>query len=160
PSFANARAELRTAVQACTSRGMRVVVTAPSEELRRELTEIDERLVDAREFVSLARLVCSCKVVISHGGAGTVLAALAAGVPIVVVPPGSPSQIRTADACHHAGVGRRCDPTGLDAALGEVMNDPKITAAAAAAARQIAGLPTASAVVSLFESLTSAPTSD
>lgn len=65
-----------------------------------------------------------------------------------------------ADACHHAGVGRRCDPTGLDAAIGEVMNDPKITDAAAAAAHQIAELSTASEVASLIELLTSGPTSD
>ena len=78
PSLANARSQLTAAVRACTSRGLRVVVTAPSEQLRRELAEIDERLVEAREFVSLAALLCSCKVVIAHAGAGTVLASLGA----------------------------------------------------------------------------------
>ena len=34
PSLANARSPLTAAVRACTSRGMRVVVTAPSEQLR------------------------------------------------------------------------------------------------------------------------------
>lgn len=159
PSFANAGAELTAAVQACASRGMRVVVTAPSEELRRELAEIDARLVDAREFVSLARLICSCKVVISHGGAGTVLTSLAAGVPVVLVPRGSPSQVRMAEACHHAGVGRTCNPAGLEAALEKVMDDPEISVAAAAAADQIAKLPSASEVVSLIKWLTSGQTS-
>ena len=37
PAFANALAELSAAVRTCTERGMRVVVTAPSAELRREL---------------------------------------------------------------------------------------------------------------------------
>ena len=117
PSLANARLQLTAAVRACTSRGLRVVVTAPSVQLRRELAEIDERLVQAREFVSLPALLCSCKVVISHAGAGTVLASLAAGVPVVLMPRGTPSQLRMADACHRAGVGRRCDPADLDAAL-------------------------------------------
>ncbi len=153
PTFANARSELTAAVQACTSRGMRVVVTAPSEELRRELAALDEQLVDAREFVSLTSLLPSCKVVISHAGAGTVLASLAAGVPVVLVPRGSPSQLRMADACHRAGVGWRCDTAGFNAALDEVMNNPAIATATSAAARQIAALPPASDVVRLIETL-------
>lgn len=155
PSLANARSQLTAAVRACTSRGMRIVVTAPSEQLRRELAELDERLVQAHEFVSLPGVLPSCKVVISHAGAGTVLASLAAGVPVVLMPRGTPSQLRMADACHQAGVGRRCDPADLDAALDEVINDPAIAAAASAAARQIAELPTASSVVPLIASLTS-----
>ncbi len=156
PSFANAGAELSAAVRACTARGLRVVVTAPSEELRRELAEIDQRLVIAREFVSLASLIPSCRVVVSHAGAGTVIAALAGGVPVVLVPGGSPSQLRMAEACDHAGVGRCCDAAGLDAALEEVLSDPGFAAAARAAAREIADLPDASEVVSLIESLAAA----
>ena len=83
----------------------------------------------AREFVSLSGLLSSCKVVIAHAGAGTVLASLAAGVPVALVPRGTPSQLRMADACHRAGVGRRCDLADLDAALDEVINDPAIAAA-------------------------------
>ncbi len=153
PTFADARFELIAAVRACTSRGMRVVVTAPSEEIRRELAGLDERLVDPRVFVSLPSLIASCKVVISHAGAGTVLAALTAGVPVVLMPRGTPSQMRMADACQRAGVGRRCDPTGLDGALDEVLNDPRFGATASAAAREIAELPSASDVVPLIESL-------
>ena len=155
PSHANARSQLTAAVRACTSRDLQVVVTAPSEQLRRELAELDERLVEARQFVSLPGLLPSCKVVISHAGAGTVLASLAAGVPVVLMPRGTPSQLRMADACHHAGVGRRCDLAELDAALDEVINDPAIAAAASKVARQIAKLPDAPNVVPLIESLTS-----
>jgi UDP:flavonoid glycosyltransferase YjiC (YdhE family) len=153
PTFANARSELTAAVQACTSRGMRVVVTAPDEDLRRELAALDEHLVDAREFVSLTGLISSCKVVISHAGAGTVLASLSAGVPVVLLPRGTPSQVRMADACHRAGVGLRCDTAGLEAALDEVTGNPGITIAAAAAARQISEMPTASDVVPQVEDL-------
>ena len=158
PSLANARSQLTAAVRACTARGLQTVVTAPSEQLRRELAEIDERLVQAREFVSLPALLRSCKVVISHAGAGTVLGSLAAGVPVVLMPRGTPSQLRMADACHRAGVGRRCDPAGLDAALDEVINDPAIAAAASEVARQIAELPNASSVVPLIASLANART--
>lgn len=132
---------------------MRVVVTAPGEDLRRELAEIDERLVDAQEFVSLTSLLPTCQVVISHAGAGTVLASLAAGVPVILLPRGAPSQARMADACERAGVGRRCDPGGVDAALEEVMHDTRIAAAVSAAAREIAELPHAETVVAMIESL-------
>jgi UDP:flavonoid glycosyltransferase YjiC (YdhE family) len=71
------------------------------------------------------------------------------------MPRGTPSQLRMADACHQAGVGRRCDPADLDAALDEVINDPAITTAASEVARQIAELPNASSVVPLIESLIS-----
>ena len=130
------------------------MVTAPSEQLRRELAEIDERLVEARECVSLPTLLPSCQVIIFHAGAGTVLASLAAGVPALLMPRGTPSQLRMADECHHAGVGRRCGPADLDAALDEVINDPAIATAVSAVARQIAEQPSASSVVPLLASLT------
>jgi UDP:flavonoid glycosyltransferase YjiC (YdhE family) len=131
---------------------------APTRQLRRELAEIDERLVRAREFVLLPALLRSCKVVISHAGAGTVLGALAFGVPVVLMPRGTPSQLRMADACHRAGVGRRCGSADLDAALDEVINNPAITAAAFKVARQIAELPNASSVAPLIASLASGRT--
>ena len=56
PLFANALAELTAAVRSCTERGMRVVVTAPSQDLRNELAAIDTHLVEAREFVKLEHL--------------------------------------------------------------------------------------------------------
>jgi UDP:flavonoid glycosyltransferase YjiC (YdhE family) len=71
------------------------------------------------------------------------------------MPRGTPSQLGMADACHQAGVGRRCDPADLDAVLDEAINDPAIAAAASAVARQIAELPNASSVVPLIASLTS-----
>jgi Glycosyltransferase family 28 C-terminal domain len=86
PAFANALAELTAAVRSCTERGMRVVVTAPSEDLRDELAAIDSRLVQARDFVRLGALLPSCKIAITHAGAGTVLASLSAGVPLVLLP--------------------------------------------------------------------------
>ena len=92
PLFANALAELTAAVRSCTERDMRVVVTAPSEDLRNELAAIDSHLVEAREFVKLSTLLPSCNIAITHAGAGTVLASLSAGVPLVLVPRGTPSQ--------------------------------------------------------------------
>lgn len=154
PSFAEAPAELEAAVRACASRGMRVVVTAPTAELRHRLVDIDANLVEAHEFVLLPDLLRTCRVVISHAGAGTVLASLAGGVPVVVVPRGSPSQLRMADACHRAGVGRRCDATGIASALADVLGNPSFAEAATAAARQITAMPDAENIVPKIERLT------
>jgi UDP:flavonoid glycosyltransferase YjiC (YdhE family) len=157
PIFANALAELATAVRSCTERGMRVVVTAPSEDLRKELAAIDPDLVQAKDFVRLNALLPSCKIAITHAGAGTVLASLSAGVPLVLIPRGSPSQLRTAQACETAGVGRSCvGDWEIDAAVSAVLSNPAIVANASSAARQIATMPAAGEVAARVEALVAA----
>src|SRR5450755_261412 len=157
PTFANALAELAAAVRSCTERGMKVVVTAPSADLRNELAAIDPDLVQARDFVSLNALLPSCKIAITHAGAGTVLASLSAGAPLVLIPRGAPSQLRTAQACETAGVGRSCaGHRDVDAAVGDVLSNPAIAANAAFAARQIATMPAAGEVAARVEALVAA----
>jgi UDP:flavonoid glycosyltransferase YjiC (YdhE family) len=156
PIFADAADELTAAVQACTAHGLRVVVTAPDQYLREQLQRIDEDLVDARPYVSLAALLPSCKLVICHGGAGTVLAALSAAVPLLITPRGSPSQIRMADACEQAGVARRCRADQLDVAVEKALRDPSLSHAARATSQQIANLPSPAAVTTSIEALVAA----
>ena len=154
PIFADAADELTAAVQACTAKGLRVVVTAPDPQLRERLQRIDEDLVDARRYVSLGALLASCKLVICHGGAGTVLAALSAGVPLVILPRGSPSQIRMATACVQAGVARSCCAEQLGATIEQALRDPSLTHAARETQRQIADLPSPADVASSIQALT------
>jgi UDP:flavonoid glycosyltransferase YjiC (YdhE family) len=157
PAFANALAELSAAVRSCTDRGMRVVVTAPSQDLRDELAAIDRHLVDARDFVKLGTLLPTCKIAITHAGAGTVLASLGAGVPLVLVPRGTPSQIRMARACETAGVGRSCvDEFGIEAAVSDVLSTPAVGTNAEYAATHIARMPPAFEVVRGVEALVGA----
>ncbi len=157
PTFANALAELAAAVRSCTDRGMRVVVTAPSQNLREQLAAIDHRLVEAREFVNLAALLPVCKVAITHAGAGTVLASLGAGVPLVLIPRGTPSQIRMAQACESAGVGRSCvDEFGIEEAVSDVLSNPAIATRSKYAATYLAGMPAASEVAARAEALVDA----
>jgi UDP:flavonoid glycosyltransferase YjiC (YdhE family) len=147
PLFANALAELTAAVRSCTERGMRVVVTAPSQDLRNELAAIDTHLVDARHFVKLSTLLPSCKIAITHAGAGTVLASLSAGVPLVLVPRGTPSQLRMAEACERADVGRSCaGEADIEAAVSDVLSNAEIASQVAAGANQIAMMPTGASV--------------
>ena len=79
------------------------------------------------------------------GGAGTVMAALRAGVPLVVVPT---TWDKPADAPRRveAGVGvrlspRRCTPERLRAAVDEVLGDPRYRANARHAAELLAAAP-------------------
>lgn len=153
PTFADAPAELEAAVRACAERDMRVVVTARAPELRDRLVAIDPRHVVAEQFVSLPTLLPGCKVVITHAGAGTVLASLAAGVPLVLVPRGSPTQVRMGAACHEAGVGRSCDTAGIPRALDQVLTDPTYALAAREAADEIASMPPAAEIVAQLEEL-------
>jgi len=53
-----------------------------------------------------------CRLVVSHGGSGTMLAALARGVPLLLVPQGH-DHSRNAELCAGAGVGRSLCPGEL-----------------------------------------------
>jgi UDP:flavonoid glycosyltransferase YjiC (YdhE family) len=154
PAFANARTELTAAVRSCTERGLRVVVTAPSKDLRDEFEAIDSQLVEARDFVKLSAVLPSCKIAITHAGAGTVLASLSAGVPLVLAPRGTPSQVRMAQACERAGVGRSCArEREIDAAVNDVLSNAAMAAKVKAGMRQIATMPTGEEVASKVEAL-------
>jgi UDP:flavonoid glycosyltransferase YjiC (YdhE family) len=157
PLFANALAELTAAVRSCTERGMRVVVTAPSKDLRNELAAIDTHLVEAREFVKLSTLLPSCRIAITHAGAGTVLASLKAGVPLVLVPRGTPSQVRMAEACERADVGRSCaGQADIEVAVTDVLSNAEVASQVEAAANQIAMMPTGAGVAVHVDAFVSA----
>jgi UDP:flavonoid glycosyltransferase YjiC (YdhE family) len=111
-------------------------------------------LVEARAFVTLGSLLPACKIAITHAGAGTVLASLGAGVPLVLVSQGAPSQIRMARACEMAGVGRSCiDEFGIEAAVSDVLSTAAIATKAECAASYIARMPGAFEVVTRVETL-------
>ena len=61
--------------------------------------------VHVERWLPLAPLLPCCDVVVCHAGSGTTLAALSAGLPLVLVPQGA-DQHTNADACQRAGVAR------------------------------------------------------
>ena len=76
-----------------------------------------------------------CAAVVSHGGSGTLVAALSLGVPVVVLPMGA-DQPDNADRCEALGVGVVLDPLTADGAMiatavTEVMADGRYSATAA-----------------------------
>jgi UDP:flavonoid glycosyltransferase YjiC (YdhE family) len=87
-------------------------------------------------------LLHRCSVVVTNGGAGTIIAALEVGVPLVIVPTAwdKPDNARRVV---EAGVGvmlspRQCSPERLRASVETVLNDPGYRSRASAIARRFA----------------------
>jgi UDP:flavonoid glycosyltransferase YjiC (YdhE family) len=91
------------------------------------------RNVLVRRWVRHADVLASCSAVLTHGGHGTVIKALAAGVPLVIAPLGR-DQPGNAARVVHAGAGLRVPRTAsaatLQRAIGQVLDDHRYRAAA------------------------------
>lgn len=120
---------LQATIAAVAGRPIQAVLVAGS---RRPLSQVYPEPLPPN--VRLARwlphdhLLPRCRVAISTGGAGAILAALNAGVPVLVVPAES-DQLDNARRVIHAGVGlsiprRRCTPARFRAALDRLLNEP------------------------------------
>ena len=101
--------------------------------------------VRVERYVPVAEVLPRCAAVVCHGGSGTVVAALAAGVPCVLLPMGA-DQPLNADRCVALGVGRSLDavtatPGEVREALVAVLEDPSYRAAAEAVRAEVAALP-------------------
>jgi len=102
-------------------------------------------------YVRQAWVVPRAAVVISHGGAGTLIAAGAAGVPQLVVPAGA-DQFDNADAFSGVGAALVVDDGPPDAAtvselVRRLLEEPEIVAAADRLAAEFATMPHADAAV-------------
>ena len=133
-------------VTALLSHDSDVVITTGDADLAARLTSRDPRRVQARRWVSLPGLLESCDLVVSHGGAGTVLAALTAGTPLLLLPRGAPSQARMSEACAARGAARtvpstRITAATINAALRSLFADDRFRTAAQQVAKEIASTP-------------------
>lgn len=92
---------------------------------------------------------------VHHGGGGTTLAALAAGVPQLVLPDGS-DRFVNAEAVRDRGAGCAATAEETDAdLLRRLLTDEKIAVAAAEVAAEIASMPAPEAIISRIEDLSS-----
>jgi len=113
--------------------------------------------VDVRAYVPMSTLLPTADVVAFHGGSGTMLAALGAGCPMVMVPLAA-DQPDNADRAAAAGVAVVVERESLTAdaaraALRRVIDDPTFRAWAGAVADEIAAMPGPAAAVERIESL-------
>ena len=107
--------------------------------------------VAAAPFVAQALLLPLASAVVSHTGSGTMLGALAAGLPQVCLPRGA-DQFANAERLHAVGAGIRllpddATPERLRAAVSSVLDDPAYADAATAMKAEIAAMPSAADVL-------------
>ena len=104
-------------------------------------------------------LLPRCDLVVSHGGSGTMVDALAAGVPQVVMPIGA-DQPHNAARCEALGAAVVVDPlratsAEIGAAARGALEQPSYRAAAERVRREVLALPDAGHAVALLERLVS-----
>ena len=113
--------------------------------------------VRVEQFVPQAALLPRCRTVVSHGGSGTVLGAIAFGAPQVLLPMGA-DQPWNAARCEALGVGRALDPiacssTDVRDAVAALLRDPDYRERAARLRDETLALPGADHAVGLLERL-------
>ncbi len=109
-------------------------------------------------WVPMGEMLSDAAAFVTHGGAGTTLAALAAGVPMAVLPV-SADQPLNAElvAAHGAGLALHDGPARLREAVLQLLQDPRHRDAARAVAHEIAALPPVAAAVEQIEALSPLP---
>ena len=113
--------------------------------------------VHVERFVPQATVLPHVAAVLSHAGSGSVLGALAHGLPMVLLPMGA-DQPWNGDRCAALGVARVLDPGAatpgdIAAALREVVTDPGYAAAAMVQRDALASLPGPAAAVAAIAAL-------
>jgi UDP:flavonoid glycosyltransferase YjiC (YdhE family) len=102
--------------------------------------------IRVERFVPQAHVLASCAAVVSHGGSGTLLGTLAAGLPLVLIPQGA-DQFENAARCERAGAAVVLPPdevTGdaIAAAVQLVLSEPRYAEAARTIAAEFAEMAT------------------
>jgi len=113
--------------------------------------------VRIERYVPQASLLPRCALVVSHGGSGSVMGALAHGLPMVLVPLGADQPLNAA-RCAALGVARELDaaeltPEAVRAAAAAMLADRGPRQAAARLRDEIAALPGPEHAVRLLEGL-------
>ena len=113
--------------------------------------------VTIARYLPQALLLPHCRLVVSHGGSGTVIGALAHGLPQVIIPLGA-DQLVNAARCETLGVARVLDVMTVTAAsardaAAHVLADPTYRRQAEWIRDEVAALPGADYAVALLERL-------
>jgi UDP:flavonoid glycosyltransferase YjiC (YdhE family) len=113
--------------------------------------------VRVERYVPQAALLPRCDVVVNHAGSGSLVGALAHGVPLVMIPMGA-DQPLNAERCERLGAGVTLDAIRstsreIAAAVSTVLDAPSYRTAAERLREEIQALPPASATIPLLERL-------
>lgn len=115
--------------------------------------------VHVARHIPQAEVLPHCDGVVSHGGSGSVIGAIAHGLPLVVLPLGA-DQPWNADRCVALGLGEALDAVrataaDLRGAVTRVLGEPRYRRSAARLRAELEALPDVSAAVALLERLAS-----
>ncbi len=121
------------------------------------LLGVQPKNVIIRSYIPQDELLPWCDAMVAHGGSGTVLGALAHGVPLLVIPQGA-DQWSNAAHVVSAGAGRRLlrDELTMRAVhegVTALLGDPSYRQAALSIKAEIAAMPPASEALLAFEAL-------
>lgn len=113
--------------------------------------------IRVEQYIPQSEVLPRCRAVVSHGGSGSVVGALAHGLPSVLIPMGA-DQPSNASRCERLGVARALDPfeatpETVREAVAAVLSDPAYRSAAEHIRDEIAALPDAASAVELVERL-------
>ena len=158
----NRSAALMVAARAAARLGGTVVVTVGADGDPQCLAGLGAHM-HVRRFVDQAAVLPHCDVVISHGGAGTMLGAAAHGVPQLVLPQAA-DHFRNGRALSSVGAGRTVEPESqtleaVTAVLSLVATSGALLRGARTLAQEMSAMPDASAAASALESWNSCPSS-
>lgn len=131
------------AARAAARLGATVVVTVGADGDPEPFTSMGEH-VSAHRFLDQAALLPHCELVVSHGGAGTLLGAAAHGVPQLILPQAA-DHFRNARALCSVNAGRAVEPEQqtteeIVAAMADALNSGVQSVAAAALAREMSAM--------------------
>ena len=144
-TFTNSNVEVfRTLLDAFASLELDVLLTTGAGIGRNELGLLPTN-VTVEDYVPQAQVLTRADLVVCHGGSGTMLASLGAGVPIFAMPQGA-DQFVNAPWWARSGAVRVVpaavlDPGSLAALVESALADQALRAAAAAVAQDIAAMP-------------------
>jgi UDP:flavonoid glycosyltransferase YjiC (YdhE family) len=133
-----------------------VIVTVGDEIDPAELGPLPDT-IHVQRYIPQSLVLPRCAAVVSHGGSGTVAAALAHGLPLVLLPMGA-DQPQNAARCEALGVARVLDalqatPDAVREAVSAVLSDSRYRSAAGRLRDELAALPGPAHAVRLLERL-------
>jgi UDP:flavonoid glycosyltransferase YjiC (YdhE family) len=114
--------------------------------------------VHVHRFIAQAELLPRCDAVIAHGGAGTMLGALAHGLPLLLLPQGA-DQYYNAERVAAAGAGLSLTPahatsSTIARAIDTLLGDTQLRAGAQRVAAELAAMPGPDSAVAHLQALT------
>jgi UDP:flavonoid glycosyltransferase YjiC (YdhE family) len=155
------RAVYRTALDAVADLPVQVLLTTGPNMAEHPLGDIPPNVI-VETFVPQAEVLPHAQAVVTHGGSGTMLGALAAGVPLVIAPmfADQPDNARAVEAAGAGVAVFDADSASLRAGIESVLKDPDFLVGAKKVSTQMAEMPGIDEAVDVMLATACAPAVD